>query len=499
MSKEIIINHLEQEIRVAILENNQLQEIFYERIKDKSVVGNVYKGKVLKVLPGMESAFVDIGLAKAAFLYVDDVRSERDDEFHEKPESDDGNKKKIVAKKPNISSLIREGQSLIVQVSKGPIGSKGARVTCNISIPGRNLVFIPNVNNVGVSRQIVDERERKRLKHLVSKIKEDKTGFIVRTVAEGRSEDEFRSDVDYLINTWRGIEKSFEKKKPAAILYQDINLTFRTLRDMLSAEVKSMTIDDPKEYEILKDYLDTYLPKYTKLLNLFKHRENIFDFFHVNVEVDRALLKKVWLKSGGYLIIDHAEALTAIDVNTGRFTGSNSHENTILQTNLEAAVEIVYQLKLREIGGIIIIDFIDMETQENRNKVYQILKEELKKDKARSKILAISEIGLVEMTRKRSRENLDRFLCMPCPYCAGKARVKSPVTTVYDIYRDINRLRKQKNISNYILLGVHPDIAEYIEDEEMDTFRAMERLIKGEIVVRTSERLHIEQYEIYDL
>lgn len=506
MGKDIIINHMEQEIRVAVKESQLLTEIHYERAKDKSPVGNIYKGKVLKVLPGMESAFVDIGLPKAAFLYVDDIRSDNIDIEHDddsssddSKQSDSGRKRSSRQKKNNISAMIKEGQDILVQVSKGPIGTKGARVTCNISLPGRNLVFMPHVHNVGVSRQITDDKERSRLKHIVGKAKPNNTGFIVRTVAAGRSEDEFKSDIDYLLTTWKEIENQFQRQKAPVCLYEDLNLTFRTMRDMLSHEVKQIIIDDPKEFERIKVYLNNYLPKYVNHLKLYSKNEDIFNFYGINVEIARAIGRKVWLKSGGYLIIDQSEALTAIDVNTGRFTGSDNHEDTIVQTNLESAVELVYQLKLRDIGGIIIIDFIDMESVDHRHKVFQVLKEELKKDKARSKILAISEIGLVEMTRKRSRENLDRFLCMPCPYCNGTARILSPATTFYEIYREISRIAKTPNSPRNLLLTVHPDLADYIENEELKSYRSLEKILNGSITIKTSDKFHLEQYEVFEL
>ncbi|MGK0288799.1 MAG: ribonuclease G [bacterium] len=498
MVKEIIINHMEQEIRVAILENKLLTEIFYERSKDKSVVGNIFKGKVLKVLPGMESAFVDIGLLKAAFLYVDDIRIDRE-KNPELIEDYEKGRKSARNKRPNIKDLIKEGDELLVQVSKGPIGTKGARVTCNISLPGRNLVYMPYMNNVGVSRQIHDEKERNRLKQIVNKLKPANSGFIVRTVASRRSEDEFKGDIDYLINTWQQIDKNFQTTTPGSVVYEDLNLTFRTIRDSLSGEVDRLVIDDYNEYQKVKNYIETYLPNTTTQLRVFKKNENIFDSYGINQAIDRALSRKVWLKSGGYLVIDQSEALTSIDVNTGKFTGSDNHEETILQTNLESAIELVYQLKLRDMGGIIIIDFIDMEILDNRSRVYQVLKEELKKDKARSKILAISEIGLVEMTRKRSRENLTRFLCTTCPYCDGTGRIKSPATTVYEIYRDIHRISRQINPPQRVLLGVHPDIADYIETVELKTFKSMEKALKGSITLRTSEKFHMEQYEIFEL
>ena len=500
MGKKIIINHTSHEIRVAVVEEGVVSEIFYERDKNKSVVGNIYKGKVLKVLPGMESAFVDIGLEKAAFLYVDDIRVEGQDldedaELDENPQSNNRRRDSRV----KINDLIKEGQDIMVQVSKGPIGTKGARITCNITLPGRNLVFMPHVNNVGVSRQIRDDKERARLRKIVSNLKPEGTGFIVRTVAAGRSEDEFKNDVQYLNNTWKDVERKFKTFRSPAILYEDLNLTARTLRDMLSKEVDSLIIDDPAEYERLKKYLDQYLPKYSPILKLFKKKAVLFDFYGISQEIDRGLNRKVWLKSGGYLVIDQTEALFAIDVNTGSFTGSSNHEDTIVTTNLEAAVEVVHQLKLRDIGGIIIIDFIDMESSENRSKVYQLLRDALKQDKARTKCLPISDMGLVEMTRKRNRENLGRFLRQPCPYCDGRARIKSCATTTYEIYREVQRLSNEPNCPENLLLGVHPDLAESLELEEMDTFKAMERLVKGNISLQASDKYHHEQFELFEL
>jgi len=504
MGKEIIINHTKHEIRVALVENGLVNEIFYERDQDKSVVGNIYKGKILKVLPGMESAFIDIGLEKAAFLYVDDIRIDPDDIDIDSNGDDDNGRISSQVKKPklqkqNISSLIKEGQDIMVQVSKGPIGNKGARITCNITIPGRNLVFMPHVDNVGVSRQIREERERNRLRKIVASIKPDNTGFIVRTVATERSEEEFKHDVEYLLTTWNETEKKFKTHRSPAMLFEELNLTFRTIRDMLSPEVKSLTIDDPQEYEKIKRYLGTYLPHYGNVLKLYPGKDSIFDQYRVTLELDKAMSRKVWLKSGGYLIIDQSEALTAIDVNTGRFTGSDSHEKTILTTNLESIVEIVHQLKLRDIGGIIIIDFIDMESTENRHLVFSKLKEELRKDKAKTKVLPISDIGLVEMTRKRNRENLGRYLRETCPYCNGRGRILSHSSIIYSMYREIDRVTKEPQPPQNILIGLHPDVAEHLENEEIETFHSMERLVKGKISILTSDKYHYEQYELLEI
>ena len=512
MGKQIIINHIKHEIRIAVVENGIVTELFYERERKKSVVGNIYKGKVLKVLPGMESAFVDIGLEKAGFLYVDDIWQDKDDENlleDEAGESDKtedenpeelGKKRQKKRSKQSISSLIKEGQEIMVQVSKGPIGTKGARITCNVTLPGRNLVFIPrNSNSVGVSRQIREEKERSRLRRIVSSLKPEGTGFIIRTVADGRSEEEFKLDIEYLRTTMREAERAFKTNRSPSLIYEDLNLNFRMIRDMLSKEISSIIIDNPNEFDKIQRYLSKYLPRYKSILKLYKRKTPIFDHFGVTVEIDKALGRKVWLKSGGSLVIDQSEALTAIDVNTGRFTGSNSHEETIVTTNLEAAVEIVHQLKIRDIGGIIIIDFIDMEQPENRQKVFTLLKEELKNDKARTKALPISEMGLVEMTRKRIRENLGRYLRVVCPYCDGSAGVRSPATTIYDIYREIEHLSQESNVPQNLILVLHPDVAEALEAEEAETFKSMNKLIHGSIKVQTSNRHHYEQYELFEL
>ncbi|MDH5752512.1 MAG: Rne/Rng family ribonuclease, partial [Deltaproteobacteria bacterium] len=445
VNKDIIVNHTPFETRVAILEDNKVTELYQEREKEKGVVGNIYKGRVLKVLPGMESAFVDIGLEKASFLYVDDVLSDFTvyDDFEE---NGDGRayahaSSRNKEKRPPIDQLIKEGQEILVQVSKGPIGTKGARITGHLSIPGRNLVFMPTMDSVGVSRQIYEESERSRLKEIVNRLRPQKSGFIIRTVAEGRSEDEFRSDINFLVSLWDGIRDKYNKSQAPALVYEDLSLTSRVIRDLISFEVRKLIIDDDGEYIMAKDFMKEYLPRYTGILEQFRRKQPIYDYYGIEEEIDRSLSHKVWLKSGGYLVIDQTEALTAIDVNTGRFVGKASHEETILKTNLEAIEEIVYQLKLRNIGGIIIIDLIDMENPQNRQKVYQALKEELRQDKARSKILQISEIGLVEMTRKRESENLGRMLSMACPYCDGTGRIKSLSSVAFNLFREIERMR----------------------------------------------------------
>jgi ribonuclease G len=498
--KDIIINHASMETRVAVMENNIVTELYYERPKEKGVVGNIYKGKVLKVLPGMESAFVDIGLEKASFLYVDDVLPD----FTVYDEYDEGNGGQGVSqhvrrdKRPPIDQLIKEGQEILVQVSKGPIGTKGARITGHLSLPGRNLVFMPTMDSVGVSRQITEDQERHRLKDIVARLKPAKSGFIIRTVAEGRSEDEFRTDINFLVSLWDTILQNYGKMSAPALVNEDLSITYRVIRDLLSNDVRRLVIDDDGEFRRVQTFMKEFLPRYAHILEPFRRNQPIFDHFAIEEEIDRALSHKVWLKSGGYLIIDQTEALTAIDVNTGRFVGKASHEETILKTNLESVKEIVYQLKLRNIGGIIIIDFIDMEVQQNRQKVYQALKEELKNDKARSKILQISDLGLVEMTRKRDRENLGRLLSNLCPYCSGTGRIKSASTVCFELFRDIDRMRRNARKLGPLTVNLHPDVADYLLTEEADNLQQLQEQLRQKLTVRAVPDFHHEQFEIFE-
>jgi ribonuclease G len=502
MSKDIIINHTQLETRVAVLDEGKVTELYHEREKERGVVGNIYKGKVIKVLPGMESAFVDIGLEKASFLYVDDVLpdlalSEDFEENGAERPAPNGNGRGR-GQRPPIDQLLREGQDLLVQVSKGPIGTKGARITGHLSIPGRNLVYMPIMDSVGVSRQISDDHERQRLKEIVNRLRPEKSGFIIRTVAEGRSEDEFRADINFLVSLWDNILAQYAVAQAPMLVYQDLNITFRVIRDLLSPDVKRLVIDDEEQYRRVRSFLREFLPRYASVVQHYNRRQPVFDYHGIEEEIDRAMSHKVWLRSGGYLVIDQTEALTAIDVNTGRFVGKASHEETILKTNLEAVQEIVYQLKLRNIGGIIIIDLIDMEVAQNRQRVYQALKEELKHDKARSKILQISEIGLVEMTRKRDRENLGWLLSTPCPYCEGTGRIRSLSSIAFELFRELERMRLAARQLGALTINVHPDVADYMLTEERDYLDQLQSRIGQPFTVRSMDAFHHEQFEIYE-
>ncbi|MGK5091873.1 Rne/Rng family ribonuclease [Deltaproteobacteria bacterium TL4] len=494
MSKDIIINYSPHETRVAVIEDGLLSELHYEREKERRIVGNIYKGKVLKVLPGMESAFIDIGEERAAFLYVDDVIPEAALDGWDV----DSERKKESKKEPKtpIEDLLKEGEDVLVQVSKGPIMTKGARITSHVSLPGRNLVFMPLGTMLGVSRQITDDAERQRLKSIVNQLKPEMGGFIIRTVAEGRDEEDLHSDINYLVSLWDDILKKYQQTEAPSLLHTDLNVIFRTIRDVLSSDVRKLIIDHQSQFKDVTKFVKSFLPRYYSQIEYFSRNVPIFDHYGIESEIDRALGQKVWLPSGGYLVIDQTEALTAVDVNTGRFVGKQSHEQTILKTNLEAAEELVYQLQLRNIGGIIIIDFIDMEMAQHRQMVYQALKDHLRNDKARSKILQISEMGLVEMTRKRDRENLGRYLCDPCPYCEGKGQIKSLTTVSYEIFREIYR-SCNSNGKGSLVIFVSPDLYEYLQSEELVAIRGIEKDINQTVTFKVSVELHHEQFEIY--
>ncbi|MBC8260182.1 MAG: Rne/Rng family ribonuclease [SAR324 cluster bacterium] len=488
MTKEIIINHTSHETRVAVMDGGVLSELYHEREKSMRVVDNIYKGKVLNVLPGMDSAFVDIGTDQAAFLHIDDILPE--DEILGKPVKKNGDKQQI-------AQLIKEGQDVLVQVSKGPIGTKGARITSHVSIPGRNLVYLPTSQTLGVSRQISQEKERERLRDVVERLRPENSGFIIRTVAEGHTEEDLHSDINYLVSIWGDILEKYKTLPAPSLLHSDLNVIFRTIRDLFSADIRKLVVDDKKQYQKVRQFVRSYLPRYSSIIENYVKPEPVFDHFGIENEIDRALGNKVWLRSGGHLVIDQTEALTAVDVNTGRFVGKESHEKTILRTNIEAAEEIVYQLQLRNIGGIIIIDFIDMETQQHRQMVYQTLKDRLRTDKARSKILQISEMGLVEMTRKRDRENLNRYLRDHCPYCEGSGQIKSSSTVSYEAFREVRRSCR-RNTKGSIAVYLHSDVYRYIQHEEQEAVQSLEEEMGRSISFKSSDDLHHEQFELYE-
>lgn len=491
---------------MALLENGQLVELHIEMVGESTIVGNIYKGRVLRVLPGMQAAFVDIGLDRAAFLYVSDVTDNLDDFSamlkHEENGNDETEEEISQGYEPTltqheyaIEELLQEGQEILVQVAKEPIGTKGARITSHISLPSRHLVLMPTVQHIGVSRRIEDEDERKRLKTIIETLSPGGHGFIARTAADGKYDSILKADIDFLLSVWDNINKKNRQSTAPSCVHADLTITARAIRDLFSSDVERVVIDNIEEYERILAFFGQHMPRLNYSVDLYTDEEPIFDHYGLEIEISRALQRKVWLKSGGYIVIEQTEALTAVDVNTGRYVGKRNLEDTILKTNLEAVKEICFQLRLRNIGGIIIIDFIDMERESNREKVYNALSESLNTDKARTNILKISDLGLVEMTRKRTRENISRVLSEACPYCEGKGYVKSKISICCEIFREIQREIKDIR-GKAIMLNVHPEIADLLYDQQRTGIEDFEKTYKKRIIIKDKPDFHIEQFEI---
>ncbi len=452
---EMFVNSNPFETRVAITEDAALSELYVERPEERKVTGNVYKGRVARVLPGMQSAFINVGLARTTFLHVSDIQEtleDVDDQAGDKAGDGGGARgaKGGRYKALRIQDLLKDGQDVVVQVTKEPMGSKGARVSSYISLAGRYLVFMPSYDRVAVSRRISSDRERRRLKKIVQGMRPDGYGFIIRTVCEGASEQDLKADMDYLVRLWKSIDEKKVAAPTPSLLHEELDLTLRMARDKFSSEVKRFVLDREDEYEKVRDFTREVMPALEKKLELYKGEEGIFERYGIEIEIDGALENKVWLRSGGFLVIDQMEALTAIDVNTGKYVGKKNSEHTIVKTNLEAIDVIVKNLRLRNIGGIIVIDFIDMLKVSDRDKVYNALREALKADRARTNILRISDLGIVEMTRKRLRNNLIQSICRTCPTCDGVGFIKSTHTVMMDIYRSLERdLYVKKDLTLY--------------------------------------------------
>lgn len=510
MSNELIINTRPHETRVALVENGIVAELHIQRKTGQELMGNIYRGRVVRVLPGMQAAFVDIGLDRSAFLYVSDVYKDfleleqmmlhNSIENGESPDDEtvvnENRPDPLAGISFNIEDLLHEGQDIMVQISKEPIGTKGARLTSHVSLPGRHLVLMPTVNHIGISRRIEDPDERERLRRMVQDIRPNHMGFIVRTVSEGADTDKLKSEMDFLLKLWADIQKKMSKLTVPGLIYQDLSISLRSVRDLFTHEVDRLIIDSKEEYESIMTFIETFVPRLKYSVELFDGSDPIFDTYGIEMEISRALEKKIWLKSGGYIVIELTEALTAIDVNTGSYVGKRNLEETILKTNLEAVKEIAYQLRLRNIGGLIVIDFIDMEKMANRDRVFVSLKEALSKDKAKTHILRMSELGLIEMTRKRTRENLNRFLSEPCWYCEGRGSLKSKKTICYEIFRDLERESLLSENGGKIHVEVNPEIEYILKEEEQESILDLEKRIDRRIVIVAREQFHIEQYEI---
>jgi ribonuclease G len=540
MNKEMIISSSDHETRVAILEDDQVVEVFIEREQHRGVVGNIYKGRVSKVLPGMQSSFVDIGLERDAFLYVSEVVNtveeferlesgddgdEDDDAEHapepvavpadvETAETDaaataasaptphphNGRGRDRDRPQPKIEDLLKEGQEVLVQVVKEPLGTKGARLTSHATMPGRFLVFMPTVDHVGVSRKIESREERARLRGIVREFREEHGftgGVIIRTAAAGRSKDDIVSDLAYFHQVWTEIRHKMEGRRPPALLFQEQSLVTKLLRDLLTDDYTAVRIDNELEYRRVIALVERIMPNLVSRVKLYTKDYPILEEYGVQAEIDKALRPKVWLKSGGYLVINQTEALVAIDVNTGRYVGKRTGrlEDTIVKTNLEAVKEIVRQLRLRDLGGIIVLDLIDMEEKKNRQKVFQEVEKELRKDRSPSKALQVSDFGLVIVTRKRVKQSLERQLTEPCPYCSGSGLIKSSSTICYEILTEIRKIAPELD-GQGVVLRVNPDIARALKEEESALFRDLQRAVGRPVTLKPDTHLHHEQFDL---
>ncbi|MDI6796897.1 MAG: Rne/Rng family ribonuclease [Desulfatibacillaceae bacterium] len=528
MIKELIINDAGYETRVALLEDSVLSELYIERCGEAGLVTNVYKGKVLRVLPGMQAAFVDIGLDQAAFIYVDDVvpgfplawpppdffsdfqeegadsgdDSERDSDIALDPDGDDPayTQKAAPASRRNrqpIEDMLQEGQEILVQVAKAPIGNKGARVTSRISIPGRFLVLMPTSAHVGISRRIEDTDERTRLKEGISSIRSGPYGYIARTVCEGVDMEKVAHEERFLNKLWSRIEQRYRQAAAPKLLYRELSAGLKAVRDLFTKEVDRVVVDSQGGYQEILEFVESFEPGLADSVVHYDVQEPIFDAYHLEGEISRLLNKKVWLKSGGHIVIDETEALTTVDVNTGRYVGKAELSETILKTNLEAVKEIAYQLRLRDIGGIIVIDFIDMERQEDREKVHRTLTEALVRDRSNTNVLPMSELGLIEMTRKRTRENIRKLLTEPCCACDGNGRVLSKKSICHRIYREIIRLSHDMS-GDRISLKVHPELARFLLEEENTSVLSLEDRTGREILIVASPGMEMERFDIVE-
>src|SRR5687767_14938614 len=544
MSREIVINATRHESRIAVLDEGQVVELWVERTRHRTIVGNIYKGRVSKVLPGMQSAFVDLGLERDAFLYVTDVIDPTEESLEEEedqapepvPEPEPevegmfnggedvtkaaapgpaapapapnagqngkrGRDRERTPSTTKIEDLLKEGQEVVVQVLKEPLGTKGARITSHISLPGRFLVYMPTVNHIGVSRKIESRDERRRVRGIVQKFKEETGlpgGVIIRTAAVNRPEEDILSDLQYFQTVWTEVQRRKETQRPPAVLYREESLVAKLLRDFLTEQFTAIRIDDETEYQRVVTLVGRIMPAMAARVKKYTKDYPIFDEYGVQGEIDKALRSKVWLKSGGYIVVNQTEALVAIDVNTGRYVGKKTAgrlEDTIVKTNLEAAKEIVRQMRLRDLGGIIVLDFIDMEDKKNRQKVFQAIEQELRRDRAPSKAVQVNDFGLVIITRKRVKSSLERLLTEPCPYCSGTGSIKASPTICYDILTEVKKV--SADLDGYsLVLRVNPEVARALREEGRGVFKELEAAVGRPVTVRPDDQLHHEQFDL---
>jgi ribonuclease G len=512
MHKSIIINADPKETRVAILEDKELVELLVERPDERRIVGDIYKGKVNAVLPGMQAAFVEIGLAKTAFLHASDLFSALNEEIDLLDDEDGrsgngrggngregrgrgGRRRPRREAAPKIEDHLTKGQEVVVQVTKEPISTKGPRVSQQVSLPGRYVVFMPGADHIGVSRKIASRDERMRLKRILKEVRPGGGGLIVRTAGEGRSKKEFREDVNYLLKQWKKIERRKAAAPPPALVHREMSLATGLIRDVLTDDVDEVVVDSPEIFREIREYLDSVSPDMVRRVRQYRGRLPVFDAYRIEPEIEKLFERKVWLKHGGYIVIDQAEALVAIDVNTGRFVGKRNQEETISKTNLEAAREISRQLRLRDIGGIIVLDFIDMESEANKKAVLEELRKHLKRDRSRTKTFAVSELGLVEMTRQRERPSLLHYYSQDCPHCAGLGKVLSFQSVALKIERLLTRIGVNTQ-EKLIELRISPEMAQHLFAESSERLARLEKKFKFQIDVRDDPRLRRNEVKV---
>ncbi len=484
--KKILVNALSPEVRIAIIEDGQLAEFYVERKGRRGIVGNIYKGRVLKIIPAIQAAFVDIGEHRSAFLYVRDAvpKYECEGVFEEEEQEEI----------PPIEEVLTEGQEIIVQVIKEPIGTKGPRITTNVTLAGHYTILLPTVEKVGVSRRIKCEDERARLKAIGQSLKPSGLGVIMRTASEGVSQFDIAKDLTYLEKLWKRLSLKAQMKKAPSLIYRELDIVPKVVRDFLTPDVEEVLIDSVPEYTKARSFARAFVPELFERIKLYSCPKPLFEKFKIEESIEKALSRKVSLPGGGYIVIDETEALVSIDVNSGKFKKTNNLEDTAFEVNRRAAKEIARQLRLRDIGGIIVIDFIDMKDEENKKKLLEILEHELSKDRAKTKIVSMSDLGLVEMTRKRVKKSLGRSLTMTCPYCEGSGRIKSIDTIVFEIERKL--LRELNGLKSDLKLFVNPVVARRLSFEEREFLERFEKIFGMKIEVVPDAELHIEKFKI---
>ena len=493
--KELLVNVSPIETRIALTEDKRLVELNIERQESRSVVGNIYKGRVDSIVPGIQAAFVDIGFGKNGFLYVSDIAGMEgtgDFDFVEGTARPRGHSRR---RPPSIETLLKRNQNIMVQVAKDTLGAKGVRLTNFVTLPGRYLVLMPTVKHLGVSRKIESDKERDRLKKILQKIRPENVGLIMRTAAEGKSKEDFEADLKYLMRIWNKARGRMENMKAPCLIHEDLGPVLRVVRDTFTSDVNKLTVDSDAEYSRILNFLETFAPNLRKRVKLYRLRRPLFDKYGVEDEIQKAMQRKVFLKSGGHICIDHTEALIAIDVNTGRFTGKKHLEDTVFKTNLDAADEIARQCRLRDLGGIIVIDFIDMKYERNRRELIKRLQDALKNDRAKTTVSEVNELGMIEMTRKRVKHNLTKALSQTCPYCEGNGMVRSVTTVTLDTLRTLQNLfceSKEKRI----ILQVHPDVARRLRNENKDLLEGLTERFQREIDVESVSDFHVQDVKI---